>query len=170
MKNIRRFIHVLIASVLFITLLSYIANFIVFTEQPVSLVHFSFVHFSGYLFFLLMPVEALFAYFLTLGTNALILIPIAVGTALLAQYVDYVIGLLFSGLIIGKFISEKRFKRYNKIIHNWGGPSILIFNLLPLSSPILLLVAGIVRYNMKKAFTYSLIGLTIKYSFIAMVF
>ena len=165
--NIRRLVYFIIVLLIFIAVLSYLANNIIFAEQPAGLFEFSLVHFLGYLFFLLMPVEILFGYFLTLGHNTLILIFLAIATALFAQYIDYLTGSFFRHIAIEEFVGEKKFKRYNKIIQKWGGPAILTFNLFPLSSPILLLVAGIVQFDIKKAFLCSFIGLTLKYSFIA---
>jgi len=170
MKRITKFIYGIVVLIIFIAILSYIGNIIFLSERPATLFSFGFINFAGYLFFLLMPVEALFPYYITIGNSAILTIIVAVTTALLAQTIDYLVGRYFSQKIIDGMISEKRFKKYDKIIENWGGPSILVFNLFPLSSPILLLVAGIVRYNYKKTFLYSFIGLTIKYSVIALFF
>lgn len=165
----KRLIWTIAAVVLFILALSFIATNIVFIERPATLFSFALVNFGGYLFFLLMPVEILFYYYLTIGANPLTMIVIAVATALIAQVIDYEIGKYFSSKVIDGVISKKRYKKYEHLIHKWGGPSIFLFNLFPLSSPILLLVAGIIKFNMRKALTYSAAGLIIKYSVIALV-
>lgn len=48
-------------------------------------------------------------------------------------------------------------------MERWGAWAIFIFNLFPLSSPILLLVAGMMRFNLWIALPVGLAGLTGKY-------
>ena len=170
MKKITKIIYGVVVFILFIAILSYIANIVFLSEQPATLFSFGFINFAGYLFFLLMPVEALFPYYIVIGNNPIIAVIVAVVTALLAQAIDYAFGRAFSHKIIDGIISQKRYDKYNKVIDKWGGPAILFFNLFPLASSVLLLVAGIVRFNWRKALLYSAIGLTIKYSVIALFF
>ncbi|MGY8778644.1 MAG: hypothetical protein ACKVIN_11020 [Longimicrobiales bacterium] len=46
----------------------------------------------------------------------------------------------------------------------------MLFNFLPLSSPNMLLVAGMTRYNALRAFAFSSLGLTGKYVMIIYIF
>ncbi len=169
-KETKKIIWSIIVILLFIVTLSYIANNIIFTEKPASLFDFALVNFGSYLFFLLMPTEILYSYYIISGYNALAMILTAVVTAALAQIIDYEIGKYFSSKVIDGFISRKKYNRYNHLIHRWGGPVIFLFCLSPLSSPILLLVAGIIKFGLKKSLIWSIPGLTIKYIFLALVF
>jgi len=148
---------------------STIGREIVSQKQP-TLTSFSVVHFSGYLFFILMPVEALVPWYVSEGYDPLLLVVVALITALIAQLIDYAIGYLVSDDVIHKWIGDKKYAKAKKHIDSYGHWAILIFNLLPLSSPILTLVAGMVRYPLRKVVIYSFIGLTVKYFVIAYFF
>lgn len=142
---------------------------IVYAENP-GLYSFSLVNFAGYLFFLLMPVEALVPFYLAEGHAGLTIIILAVSTALLAQVIDYTIGNLASTKIINDLIGKKRYLRTEDKIKKYGFLTVFVFNLLPLSSPIVVLVAGMLRLRLRKVLFYSFLGLTIKYIAIVYLF
>lgn len=131
---------------------------------------FVIVHFAGYLFFLLMPVEALVPYYLSEGHRGGVLVLLALITALAAQAIDYGIGRMLADTVINKVIGRKRFERYLGKIEKWGSWAIFVFNLFPLSSPNMMLVAGMTRFSPAKAFSYSFAGLFLKYVGIVYVF
>lgn len=134
---------------------------------------FAIVHFAGYLFFLLMPVEVLVPYYLAHDHPGSLLVPLAVVTAMTAQIIDYGIGYLLSDRIIGAiydFIGQKRFQKAERAMHRHGRWAVLVFNLLPLSSPNLLLAAGMLRFGLLRAMTYSFLGLTTKYAALVYMF
>jgi len=131
---------------------------------------FVIVHFAGYLFFLLMPVEALVPYYLAESHQGVILVVLAVVTALAAQAIDYGIGRLLADTVINKVIGRTRYERYRGKIERWGAWAIFVFNLFPLSSPNMLLVAGMTRFSATRAFAYSFAGLVLKYVGIVYVF
>ena len=153
-------IGLLVAAVVIISLT--IGRAIV-SGRPAGLGSFSLVHFAGYLFFLLMPVEVLVPFYLAEGHSGVLLIGLAVLTALGAQTIDYVIGHAVSGEVIDNLVGTKRYRRAKGAIHRYGHWAVLFFNLMPLSSPNLLLVAGVTRYSFRKAMLFSLIGLSAKY-------
>jgi|SRR3989344_4458691 len=131
--------------------------------QESTLKSFILLHFGGYLFFLIMPVEALVPYYTGIGYNKFLILILALITAILAQLLDYGIGRLTSHDIITKLIGKKKFERGKKYIDNYGLWALFFFNLLPISSPILTLIAGMMRVNLKKVLYYSIPGLLIKY-------
>jgi len=135
----------------------------IYAGRTPTLLSFGIIHFAGYLFFLLMPVEALIPVYQAEGHPEVLLVTLAVSTALAAQAIDYGIGRAFSQRVIDDVIGEARYDRFRAKIERWGGWAILFFNLLPLSSPNMLLVAGIVRYSARRAFLFSLVGLIGKY-------
>ena len=137
-------------------------------RQP-GLWSFSIVHFAGYLFFLLMPVEALVPYYQNEGHAAMILVGLSVATAVVAQTIDYGIGYLVSERV-NDWLGRQKYERFRTKIDRWGGWAILLFNLFPLSSPNMLLVAGITRYNAVRALLISAAGLAAKYLAIVYVF
>ncbi len=131
---------------------------------------FALIHFAGYLFFLLMPVEALVPLYQAEGHAGATLIAIAVSTALAAQSIDYLIGRSLADRVIDNLIGQERYDRFKATIEKWGGWAILFFNLLPLSSPNMLLVSGMIRYSARKALAFSLAGLLAKYVAIVYIF
>ena len=131
-------------------------------EDP-SLGSFAIVNFAGYLFFLLLPVETLVPYYQSLGYSPLVLIIIAVGTAIVAQPVNYAIGYLMSGGITHDLIGQKRYENMTKYLQEYGNVVIFLFNLTPLASSVLSAVAGMLKYRFKDLMLYSLLGLLLKY-------
>jgi len=142
----------------------------IYAGRSPGLPSFGVIHFAGYLFFLLMPVEALVPFYQAEGHAGSTLILIAVSTALAAQAIDYGIGRALSDAVTEDLIGEERSVRFRALIDKWGGWAILLFNLMPLSSPNMLLVAGISEYSARKAFLLSTLGLTGKYVAIVYLF
>jgi membrane protein DedA with SNARE-associated domain len=134
-----------------------------------SLSSFGLIHFSGYLFFLLMPVEMAFIYYLTFQKKV-VLILLALGTAVIAQIIDYLIGISVSSRIINKLVGVKRIKRAEKYIKKYGNITVFIFNILPLSSPVIALVAGMLKFSFKDLMLYSICGLVLKYILLSLIF
>ena len=130
-------------------------------RQP-GLWSFSVIHFAGYLFFLLMPVEALVPYYHAEGHGWVVLVGISLATAVVAQIIDYAIGRLLSEKVLN-MIGHEKYNRFKGKIDKYGGWAIFTFNLFPLSSPNMLLVAGMVRFNAVYALTISMAGLAAKY-------
>lgn len=128
-----------------------------------SIESFALLHFSGYLFFLLMPVEMSFIYCALNQPNIFLIIAIAMATAMVAQLIDYLIGYSLSSKFINTYFNQKKNERAIGYIKSYGSITIFIFNLLPLSSPIIALAAGMIKYPFKKVFFFSTAGLLIKY-------
>ncbi len=165
-----RIIGVLLTAVVAIALVSTTLGREIYAGRSPGIGSFALIHFAGYLFFLLMPVEALVPIYQAEGHSGTTLIPIAVGTAIAAQLIDYGIGRAVSAKVIHDMIGEDRYERFKATIEKWGGWAILFFNLFPLSSPNMLLVAGMTRFSARRAFFFSAVGLTAKYSTIVYLF
>ncbi|MFC2136257.1 DedA family protein [Bacteroidota bacterium] len=152
-----------------VSIVSFTIGDAVMQDKQPDLVSFASIHFSGYLFFIILPVEALVPYYLSEGHSGVLLILIAVLTALVAQVLDYSFGFTFSEKIIDNFIGRRRYSKAKTVVEKYGGWAIFFFNLFPLSSPILLLAAGMLRFKLSKALLYSAAGLIIKYTVIVLV-
>jgi len=142
----------------------------IYGATKVSLLSFGIVNFSGYLFFLIMPVELAFIYYLHSALSFPLLNLIAVLTALGAQLVDYYIGHSLSTRFIDQLVGRRRYLKAEEEIQKYGNIAIFLFNLLPLSSPLILLAAGMLRHPLREAILYSALGLLIKYLFITIFF
>ena len=141
----------------------------IYEGKSESLTCFTVVHFAGYLFFLLMPVEMAFVYYLSFYPE-FELIGVALGTAFAAQMIDYIIGYSFSNKLILYLAGEKRIENAENYIRKYGNLTIFLFNLFPLSSPVIALVAGMLKYSFKDLVLYSLLGLVIKYAALSLFF
>ncbi len=163
MASKRRILAVILTVVTSIAIVSVTLGREIWAGKQPGLMSFATIHFAGYLFFLLMPVEALVPFYQAEGHRGLVLLGIAVATAMVAQTVDYGIGRLVRVESVEGLLGTRRFRRFNRLVGRFGSGAILIFNLLPLSSPNLLLVAGIMRFDLRRAALFTLLGLTIKY-------
>jgi len=135
-----------------------------------GLLAFAIVNFSGYLFFLFMPVELAFIYYLGKDINIFLLNVVAAGTALISQAIDYIIGYLFSTKIIDRLIGRSRYEKAENRLRRYGNIAILLFNVTPLSSPVISLAAGMLNHKKKDAFVLTFAGLVIKYLILTLIF
>ena len=136
-----------------------------------GLFSFAIVNFAGYLFFfLLMPMELAFILYLRTGYDPLWLNLVAVTTAMAAQTVDYLIGYYFSTGIIDRLIGRRRYQRAEAEIHKYGNLALFFSNLLPLSSPVISLAAGMLKYRVKDALIFSLCGMILRYLLLTLLF
>ena len=160
----------ILASVIAILISSFTVGRQIYLNKSPDLLSFSLIHFGGYLFFLLMPVELLFIYYLVQGFNIPVLLIVALATAIVAQIIDYLIGYLVSRQVINNIIGTERYKKTKAYIDKYGDAAVFVFNALPLSSSILSLVAGMLRYRFRNLLIYSFSGLLLKYTVIVLLF
>lgn len=168
-KNLKLLVF-LIGLLVGIYLVSSVIGGAIIGDYEPSITSFILVHFAGYLFFILSPVELFFLYLITIEFSAPLLISLAIITAMFAQLIDYTIGYFVSDRFIVDVLGEKKYKKSKKRIEKYGNLTIFLFNLFPLSSPIIALIAGMLKYKLKKVLLYSFVGLLIKYIAIAIIF
>jgi len=100
MKNlhvdIKRLIVILVFGSLAIAIASLTIGRDIYENKELSMLSFGIVNFTGYLFFLFMPVELAYIYYLHSGYDPFILNFVAIGTAVASQSVDYLIGYFLS--------------------------------------------------------------------------
>src|SRR3989344_247431 len=139
----KRVIYQLIAIVFIIILGSLTIGKSIMQEKQSDLLSFILLHFLAYLFFIIMPIEIIFPYYLDEGYSAIALVMLAVGIAMIAQIIDYFIGYTVDAdKLISRSIGQKRFDKLSRELDNYGSRFIFLFNALPLSSPIIVLVSG----------------------------
>lgn len=161
--------------VLLVILMTVIASLTIgkdiYRYNEYGLLSFAIVNFSGYLFFfLLMPMEVAFILYLRSGYDPLMLNLVAVTSAMSAQAVDYIIGYFFSTGIIDRLIGRRRYQKAEAEIRRYGNLALFLSNLLPLSSPVISLAAGMLKYRMKEAFIFSLCGMILRYLLLSLIF
>jgi len=143
---------------------------IYYGSRDEGLLSFAIVNFSGYLFFLFMPVEIAFIYYLTGDINVWALNAVAIGTALISQTIDYMIGFSLSTRIIDNLIGRRRYEKAEDKIRKYGNIVIFFFNVTPLSSPVITLAAGMLKHRVKDAAIFTFAGLLLKYIILTLIF
>lgn len=143
---------------------------IYYGSRDEGLLSFAIVNLSGYLFFLFIPVEIPFVYYATGNINIWALNAVAISTAILSESVDYMIGLWFSKDIITRLIGTRRYKKAESRIRKYGNIVIFLFNVTPLSSPVISLAAGMIRHPVKDALIFTFSGLVLKYIILTLIF
>lgn len=164
-----RIILILICSLIAVLIVSFTLGREWYTGRNQSLVSFALIHFSGYLFFLLMPVEMAYLYYLPFFSD-IEMLSIAIGTAVAAEIIDYFIGLSVSTAIVNNLVGEKKILKAEKYILKYGNLTVFIFNLFPLSSSVIAVAAGMLKYRFKGFIICSTSGLAIKYIFLSLIF
>jgi len=135
-----------------------------------GLLSFAIVNTAGYLFFLFMPVEIAFIYYLQGDISFIALNAVALGTALFAQVVDYAVGVLLSDRIIDTLIGRRRYEKAEDKLRKYGNIAIFVFNALPLSSDVISMAAGILRHRVRDAVIFTISGLLLKYVVLTLIF
>jgi membrane protein DedA with SNARE-associated domain len=143
---------------------------IYYGSRDQGLLSFAIVNACGYLFFLFMPVEIAFVYYLNGDISVLALNAVAIGTALFSQAIDYAIGVLVSDKFIDNLIGRRRYEKAGTNIEKYGNVTIFIFNALPLSSPVISLAAGMIRHNIRSTLVCTILGLLVKYAALTLIF
>ncbi len=143
---------------------------IYYGSRDEGLLSFAIVNAAGYLFFLFMPVEIAFIYYLQGDINIIALNAVALGTALFSQAIDYSIGVLLSDKIIDNFIGRHRYEKAEDRLRKYGNIAIFVFNALPLSSPVISLAAGMLRHKVRDAVIFTVAGLVFKYLLLTLIF
>lgn len=167
--TLAKIVFVCITSATAITIMSLTVGRELFEDRAQTISSFALIHFSGYLFFLIMPVELAFAYYLPYFNDAELIL-IALLTAGSAQVIDYLIGRSFKSGFLCYLVGEKKIEKAEEYIRRYGNLTIFFFNLLPLSSPVVAFVAGILRYRFRHFIIYSISGLLFKYILISLFF
>ncbi|MEL7588372.1 MAG: VTT domain-containing protein [Prolixibacteraceae bacterium] len=142
----------------------------IYGSDEYTLLSFALLNFAGYLFFILMPVELAFIYYLNTDLSVFLLNVIAIGTAMGSQVIDYYIGRSFSTKIIDRLIGRQRYEKAEAEIRKYGNIAIFAFNFLPLSSPVILLAAGMLKQRLPEVILYSFSGLVLKYLLMTAIF
>ena len=169
--NFKRLIVVVFLIVLMAVIASLTIGRDIYESNEKSMFSFAIVNFSGYLFFfLIMPVELPFIYYLRTGYDPLILNMVALGTAMSSQVIDYLIGYFFSKGIIDWLIGRRRYEKAETEIMKYGNMTLFLFNFLPFSSPVISLAAGMLKYRAKEALLFSFAGLICRYLLLTLIF
>jgi len=124
--------------------------------------------FFGSLFFIFLPLELLFLYYLTLGYSVPVMIALALIGNLMGLCLDYLFGFTLGARVI-KFFFRKNFEKFHSLITKWGAIIILGGNVIPFPIQVASVIVGSARYSFKKFFIFTVIGILAKLSILVMV-
>ncbi len=123
-----------------------------------TLLGLAYAGFFGSLFFILIPLEAIFFYYLALPHHAILVVVIMLVSSLFGLAVDYLIGRLVGEGLLMRF-AEAKFLKYKRAMEKFGPGIILVSNIIPfLPVQIISLIIGATRFGLKRFFIYTLIG------------
>ena len=153
----------------FIKILNNIFRHISFQITNTTWLSVVYTSFIGGLFFIFLPVEAIFISFLSSQKNPFLLIIFYLIGFLFSYTLNYYIGIKFSYLA-KKIITPKKFYKMKGMLNRHGGWAVFVFNLLPLPSQPLATLLGVFRYTKSKFYLFFLSGQFVKYMFIIILY
>lgn len=138
-------------------------SFILLQIEQKSLLGLAFLSFTGALFFVFLPVELIFIYYLSLGYNKLLMLLIVLSCYMAGLILNYFIGFLFGKKILKK---KKDPEKLQRRINKFGTFIIILGYLFFFPMQFITAALGAFRYPFKKFFIFSFIMLSIKFVFI----
>jgi len=127
-----------------------------------SLLGLFYLSLFGSLFFISMPIEIVFIYYLTLDYNPLIILIIASVGSLLGLTFNYLFGLVLGERFL-RFFLKAKFDKFKASIDKFGGFIIFFGNVIPSPVELATVVFGCTRYSFRKFLIYSLLGRVVKF-------
>lgn len=125
----------------------------------------------GALFFLAIPMEAVFIYYLssTFHSAFAIIIIIVIGSVI-GLTINYFIGWMLGSKVLKRFFEKENYEKYKNYIDKYGGIVLVIGNVIPSPLEPLTLLYGSFNYSYKKFLIFSLIGRILKYTLLFIAF
>ena len=109
----------------------------------------------GSLFFIMIPLEAVFFYYLSLHYPGAVVVGVMWVGSLIGLTLDYLMGALAGERILARFATE-RFIKTKAAMDRWGGVIVVVSNIIPfLPVQFISLGIGATRYGVKPFFVYT---------------
>lgn len=131
-----------------------------------SLLGLLYASFFGSLFFISLPVEAIFLYYLGLNYYVVQIIIVVLIGNILGMLINYGFGRLIGEKVI-KYFMKDNYKKFMKKLERAGAFIILIGNILPFPIEPFAVFLGAVKYRFSWFLTYTIIGKVIKFVLLA---
>jgi membrane protein YqaA with SNARE-associated domain len=123
-----------------------------------TLLGLGYAGFFGALFFIMIPLEAIFFYYLALDHSPFMVITIMQVASVLGLTADYLMGSMVGERTLLKFAAEK-FKKTEEAMENWGGIIVLVCNVIPfLPIQIISLAIGSTRFGAVRFLILTFLG------------
>lgn len=144
------------------TIIETIINFVKSQFIASKLSSLFFIGLLGGLFFLSVPIEALFiGALIKLPYNGFLMASILLLGLFFGYSIDYFMGKYMSSFAT-KLVSPKKFYKVKIQLNKYGKGLVFMFNVLPLPSQILTFIAGVFKYNKARYFLIWISAWTIK--------
>lgn len=145
-------------------------NFISTQITEVTSLGLMFLGFFGGLFFIPLPIEALFTAGLIKGNAMLLSFILLFGGYMIAQIINYILG-SFCSKWARQLISIKQLSKVKRWVNRYGSVAVFLVNMIPfLPSPLMTFALALTRYNMTRLFTFLMLGFILKFGAIMIVF
>lgn len=130
--------------------------------DSVTMLGVFYASFFGGLFFLIIPMEALFIRFSSEMDGVIVMLLFIIGF-IFSFSINYWIGRKFSE-ITKKLITPKKFYKLKGVLNRRGGLAVVVINAIPFfpSQP-LSAILGVFKYNMTRFYVYVILGQVTKY-------
>ncbi|MBU1238485.1 VTT domain-containing protein [Myxococcota bacterium] len=114
--------------------------------------------FFGSLFFILIPLEAVFFYYLALPYNGILVLIIMLISSVLGLGLDYIMGRLVGESVLLRF-KGTQFEKYKRAMESYGGLIVFVSNIIPfLPVQIISVAVGATRFGLKRFMVYTFIS------------
>lgn len=127
-----------------------------------SLLGLFYLSLFGSLFFISVPIEIVFIYYLSLGYSPFMVLLIASVGSLIGLIFDFLFGFVLGERVL-KFFLKDKYDKFKKLVDRFGGFIIFFGNLLPSPIELATVVFGAARFGFRKFVVYSLLGRVAKF-------
>jgi membrane protein YqaA with SNARE-associated domain len=123
-----------------------------------TLLGLAYAGFFGALFFILIPLEVVFFYYLALPYNSIVVLFIMLISSVLGLGVDYIMGRLVGESVLLRFKGTK-FEKYKRAMESYGGFIVVVTNIIPfLPVQIISVAVGATKFGLKRFMIWTTIG------------
>ncbi|MBC8494537.1 VTT domain-containing protein [archaeon] len=124
----------------------------------------------GGLFFIFMPIEAVFIAFIRSDSNPAVIIMTFICGFIFSYTLNYFIGMKLSNTT-RRIIGPKRFFKIKIMLNKYGAGGVFLINVIPiLPSQTLAAILGVFKYNKTKFYIFFLTGQITKYILITIAY
>ncbi|MBR9703582.1 VTT domain-containing protein [Candidatus Woesearchaeota archaeon] len=146
-----------------------VVNHLVTEISVVSVLGVLYTALIGGLFFISLPMEALYASFLRTDISWLVLLGVYLFGLTISFSINYFLGLKV-GSVAKRLITPQKFYKIQGLMNRYGVWALFGFNVLPLPSQALGVILGMLRYSKKRFYTFFLLGQCVKLLIMTFIF
>jgi len=126
-----------------------------------TMVGLFYASFFGALFFVFLPIEVLFLYYVSLGYSVPVIIALTIIGNLMGLFLDYLFGFVLGARML-KFFLRSKFEKFHNMTEKWGGVIVVVGNIIPFPIQLASVIIGAARYSFVKFVIFTFLGLFVK--------